>query len=190
MSEAIHETLKHIRRVQELLQSVVENLMFRARHHDESKLSEPEASVFDRCTKQLAGLTYGSDEYKQCLADMGPALQHHYQMNRHHPEHWQAGVKDMSLLDLIEMLVDWKAASERHNNGSIARSLDVNQERFQYSHEVDCILRRTVLELWPEHRESWHCFSCGNGGASGYYCEMCGAGRDDYKPRGRRIGNE
>ena len=183
MSNSMLETIKHIRRVQSLMDDVIARLLQRARTHDESKLAEPEASVFAECTERLAGMTYGSDEYKQCLVDMGPALQHHYQFNRHHPEHWAGGVRDMSLLDLIEMLVDWKAATERHDDGSIDKSLDINKNRFGYGDELDSILRRTVLELWPQHREQWHCFGCGAGGMQGNFCEMCGAGRDDYKSR-------
>ena len=38
-------------------------------------------------TLQSPCLTYGSDEYKACLTEMKPALDHHYAANRHHPEH-------------------------------------------------------------------------------------------------------
>lgn len=42
--------------------------------------------MFTRFTPRLKGMTYGSPEYKQCLAEMGPGLRHHYAANRHHPE--------------------------------------------------------------------------------------------------------
>lgn len=181
LSDSMRETIKHIRRVQQLLGDVATRLIDRARVHDSTKLNEPEASTFAVMTSKLKGCTYGSDEYKSFLDEMKPALDHHYQHNSHHPEHWSGGIKDMSLLDLIEMLADWKAAGERHADGSMAKSLDHNKGRFGYGDELDAIFRRTALELWPEHREPWHCFGCGNGGAIYYFCEMCGAGRDDYK---------
>lgn len=178
----MHETLQHIRRVQELLGVVVQNLLYRARVHDTSKLSEPEASVFAKYGPMLKEITYGSQKYKECLKQMQPALEHHYRQNRHHPEYWQgSGIANMSLLDLIEMIVDWKAASERHDNGDINKSITLNQERFGYGDELAAILRRTVGELFPKHREPWHCFCCGAGGCEGNFCERCGAGRDDYK---------
>ena len=180
VSDSYAETVKHIRRVQALLDDVVGRLLQRARNHDASKLAEPEASVFAEFTAKLKGCTYGSDEYKGFLAAMKPALDHHYAANSHHPEHWANGVKDMSLLDLIEMLCDWRAASERHADGSIAKSLDINVKRFGYGDELDAILRRTASELWPTHREPWHCFGCGAGGMQGNFCEQCGAGKDDY----------
>ena len=180
LPDSMRETRTHIRRVQKLLGDVIENLIRRARLHDESKLCEPEASTFAVMTSKLAECTYGSDEYKGFLREMKPALDHHYQHNSHHPEHWPNGIRDMSLLDLIEMLIDWKAAGERHNNGSIAKSLEHNKGRFSYGDELDAIFKRTALELWPTYREPWHCFACGAGGLEGNFCEMCGAGRHDY----------
>lgn len=180
MRDSEQETLKHIRRVQKLLHEVANNLLERARVHDTSKLSEPEASVFDEYTSKLKGLTYGSEEYFECLRGMKPALDHHYQMNRHHPEHWQGGIRDMSLLDLIEMFVDWKAATERHADGDLGKSIIGNQSRFGYSDELKSIFERTQIELFPSHREQWHCFACGAGGCQGNFCEMCGAGKHDF----------
>lgn len=180
MSESEHETLAHIRRVQMLLGQVVGELIQRAIRHDQSKLSEPEASVFAAATQKLKNVTYGSDEYKACLAEMKPALVNHYAHNTHHPEHWPNGIRDMSLLDLIEMFVDWKAASERHKDGSILKSIEVNKARFGYGDELEAIFNRTACCLFPEHREPWHCFGCGAGGCQGNFCEQCGAGKKDY----------
>lgn len=56
-------------------------------------------------------------------------------------------VNGMSLLDLIEMLADWKAATERHANGDIRKSIDINTERFKLSPQLADILRNTVREL-------------------------------------------
>lgn len=177
------ETLRHIRRVQSLLREVVDNLLRRAVTHDESKLREPEASVFAEYTAKLKGCTYDSEEYKSFLAGMKPALDHHYRSNRHHPEHWPGGIKDMSLLDLIEMFVDWKAATERHADGDLERSITLNKQRFGYSDELESIFRRTRCELFPVHLQPWHCCGCGNGGAIANFCEMCGAGKHDYFPK-------
>jgi hypothetical protein len=60
------------------------------------------------------------------------------------------GLHGMSLLDLIEMLCDWKAATLRHNDGSILRSIDINQKRFGYGDELRQILLNTVRELGLE----------------------------------------
>jgi hypothetical protein len=85
---------------------------------------------------------------------MKPALDHHYAQNRHHPEHHASGIAGMTLLDLIEMLCDWKAATERHEDGDMARSIQQNQERFGYSDELRLVLENTARELGLLRRES------------------------------------
>lgn len=144
----MRETAKHIRRVQELLGEVVTRLIARAVAHDTSKLHEPEASTFAVMTAKLKGCTYGSDEYKGFLASMKPALDHHYANNRHHPEHHKNGIADMNLLDIVEMLCDWKAASERHNDGNIRKSIEINANRFGLSPQLVQILENTADVLF------------------------------------------
>jgi hypothetical protein len=57
----------------------------------------------------------------------------------------------MSLLDVIEMLADWKAATERHADGDLDRSITHNPERFGYGDEIERLLRSTAIELgWLE----------------------------------------
>jgi hypothetical protein len=53
----------------------------------------------------------------------------------------------MSLLDLIEMFCDWKAAGERHANGNFAESLNINRERFGMSPQLAEIFENTRKEL-------------------------------------------
>ena len=137
----------HIKTVRGLIEEVRGNLMLRQMAHDASKLIEPEKSMHDEYTPKLKASTYGSDEYRGFLIQMGTALQHHYDNNSHHPEHWFNGISGMSLLDLIEMLADWKAASLRHANGDIFESLRINKERFQISDQLIEILENTIREM-------------------------------------------
>lgn len=143
------DTIDHIKRVQHLLTEAMNNLMARAAGHDQSKLEEPEKSAFDRLKAlSLSGMAYGSEEYRACLRAEKPAINHHYANNCHHPEFYSNGVDGMSLLDLLEMLVDWKAASERMaNGGDIARSIEINTDRFSLSPQLVSILRNTAKEL-------------------------------------------
>lgn len=138
------DTMRHIVTVQCFLGDVIEDLRRRWKDHDQSKLESPEKEVFDEFTPKLKGSTYGSEEYKEFLAQMKPALDHHYAVNSHHPEHFPAGIAGMSLLDIIEMLCDWKAATLRHNDGDIRKSIEINQQRFGYSDELKQILFNTL----------------------------------------------
>lgn len=139
------DTMRHSRRVDELLLEVVTALQGRVTRHDLSKMEPPEKAVFDRVTPLLKSSTYGSEEYKASLVDMGHGLAHHYAGNRHHPEHFRAGISGMTLVDLIEMLADWKAATERHDDGSLARSLTIQQARFGISPQLMDILTNTAV---------------------------------------------
>jgi hypothetical protein len=141
------DTFEHIGKVRALLLGLAVNLINRAHVHDASKLESPELEVFDEYTPKLAGSTYGSDEYKAFLKGMGEGLSHHYLVNRHHPEYHPRGIRDMNLLDLTEMLADWKAATERHADGDLGRSIEMNAERFGYGPEIKQLLIVTATDL-------------------------------------------
>jgi hypothetical protein len=59
------------------------------------------------------------------------------------------GLHGMSLLDILEMLCDWKAATLRHHDGDIRRSIEINQGRFGYSDELKQILLNTLPTIEP-----------------------------------------
>lgn len=141
------DTLDHIARVRDLIEQGRVNLGNRAAVHDASKLEDPEKSGFDIATPKLKTLEYGSDEYKASLDELGVSLKHHYEHNSHHPEHYDDGIRGMSLFDVIEMLLDWKAATERHTTGNIFTSIEQNQNRFGYSDDLKDIFLNTAHEM-------------------------------------------
>lgn len=142
-----NETMKHIQTVGKYILSLVAHLLERATKHDASKLVSPEVEIFDEFTPKLKGSTYQSPEYEEFRKQMKPALDHHYEKNDHHPEHFKNGMKDMDLLQLTELLCDWKAASLRHDDGDIRTSIEKNQDRFGYSDDVKAILLNTVNNM-------------------------------------------
>lgn len=139
------DTLWHIKRVNELLSNAAIELIKRGQVHDKSKLKSPEKELFDEMTPKLKNLTYGSEEYTASLKELEVALNHHYAKNNHHPQHYPNGVQDMNLFDIVEMFFDWKAASERHTDGNIRKSISVNDERFNLN-KVDLakVMENTV----------------------------------------------
>ncbi len=138
------KTWEHIDLVMRLLASAQIELMRRQFTHDRSKLVAPEVSSFTEMTPKLAASTYGSEEYKQTLKHMQPAIDHHYACNRHHPEFFEAGVDGMNLFDVLEMLIDWYAACKRHKDGDINKSIEINIDRFGLSPQLTSILRNTL----------------------------------------------
>ena len=146
MTKSESDTHDHIASVRRNINVVIDNLCDRKTAHDASKLEEPELSGYEGLTQALKGLTYGTPEHRAAFAPFKEIIQHHYAANRHHPEHWQLGVADMSLLDIIEMLADWKAANDR-NNGDFGHSIQVSVSRFNISEQLHAILINTAKEL-------------------------------------------
>ena len=143
--DSTKDTLLHIKRVSQLLNEAATELIRRGMVHDNSKLEDPEKAEFDRLTPVLKTLTYGTDEYKESLKELGTALQHHYDNNSHHPEHYENGIDGMDLYDLIEMFFDWKAASERVKDGDIRKGInEVNKDRFNISPQLLSIFNNTL----------------------------------------------
>lgn len=126
---------------------VVSLLMTRAIVHDNSKFSPEEFDLFEKTTAKMKDMEYGSDEYKASLKSIKPAIDHHYAVNSHHPEHYDNGINGMDLLDVVEMVCDWMAAVQRNKNGDIYESLKINKERFNIDDQLYSILVNTVLSL-------------------------------------------
>ena len=143
-----NQTRKHIAEVTRLIHSFVGVLLNRAESHDQSKMEDPELATFTEMTEKLASCTYGSEEYKGFLVKMKPALDHHYNQNSHHPEHYPNGIDNMTLADLVEMFMDWKAATRRTKNGDMSKSIEINAERFKMSPQLVKIFQNT--ERWKE----------------------------------------
>lgn len=142
------DTLKHIKRVNELMGMAARELIRRGNSHDDSKLKDPEKPEFDRLTPILKTLTYGSDEYKASLQELQVALKHHYNHNSHHPEFFGDLLVDgMDLFDVIEMFFDWKAATERMDTGDIYKSIEINKVRFKMSDQLCAIFENTARRL-------------------------------------------
>lgn len=147
--EVKKETKKHIATVKKMVGIFNKELGLKALDHDQSKLEEPEFSTFKIYTEKLKNSTYGSEEYKGFLKDMKPALDHHYENNSHHPEHHKNGIDGMNLVELIEMFCDWKAATMRHDDGCIKKSIEINAERFKISTQLKSIFKNSV-DLFKE----------------------------------------
>lgn len=148
MIDYFDKTIEHIREIQCNMFLIISELEIRAKTHDASKLNEPEASSFAAVTPLLAKSTYGSDEYNGFLAELQDTLQHHYAENRHHPEYFKNGISGMTLIDLIEMFCDWLAATKRHNDGDIYKSININKKRFGLSDQLENIFKNTAQEVF------------------------------------------
>ena len=142
------DTQNHIKRVASLLKECSTELNRRGKVHDDSKLKTPEKELFDEYTPILSSLKYGSPEYFESLEKLKPALKHHYENNTHHPEYYANGIDGMNIFDIVEMLMDWKAASERTDTGDIIKSIEFNKKRFNISDQLYSILMNTANQMF------------------------------------------
>jgi len=148
------ETRKHQQEVSNLLIKFAQLLLTRAMEHDNSKLESPEREIFIEYTPKLKGTTFGSEEYKSYLKEMKVALDHHYANNKHHPEYNDINgfsfqtlnnpIRSMHLVDIVEMLCDWMAATKRHADGNIGKSIEINEKRFGINDQLSQIFRNTT----------------------------------------------
>lgn len=146
MSKSFSDTVSHIRLVQSKLRIIVEFLLLRAELHDVSKLNEPELSGYEGLSEAVKGLQYGTDEYRAAFEPFKAIIKHHYEYNDHHPEHFAGGVKEMNLLQIVEMAADWKAASMR-NSDTLKPTLEASFKRFGIDDQLAEIIRNTVEAL-------------------------------------------
>lgn len=55
-----------------------------------------------------------------------------------------SSINNMNLFDLIEMFVDWTASSQRHADGDINKSIEINTTRFALSPQLVEIFKNTI----------------------------------------------
>ena len=144
LDECRVETQKHIEKVRKYIRFFTDKLTTRGELHDASKLETPEVELFAEHTDNLNKIEYGSNEYKTELEALKPALDHHYAVNRHHPQHFPDGINGMNLIDLIELMADWKASTERQKAGNLLKSIEINAKRFSMSNQLTQILINTA----------------------------------------------
>ena len=140
-----HLVAAHIRGVQAWMGHVATLWNNRLVGHDQSKYSTPESALI-REKARLDSLPFDTSEYHEALAQIKSAVQAHYEANTHHPEHYPNGVLDMSLLDLMEMICDWRVAAEM-NGTELMQSFDKCVERFNIPPDLRAVLLNTYKEV-------------------------------------------
>lgn len=141
------DTLNHIRDVKKVLSEFSRELERRGKWHDYSKFSDEEQKFFTNVLDGQKTVKYGTPEYEEIKRKLAPALEHHYRENRHHPEHFINGINDMTLIDLMEMVADWNAATKRHEKDNISNSIEINSKKYNIDKQLKQILLNTVEEI-------------------------------------------
>lgn len=126
---------RHVALVRKNLQGISQELDRRGLIHDLSKVQLDELGGFINFNRAAREHPYGSEEYKRSMVEHGGVIDLHFSRNSHHPEHHPNGVADMGLFDIIEMVCDWKAASETYGQTSFEEALAIQVDRFGLTSE-------------------------------------------------------
>lgn len=144
VKEIIYE---HRLRVAKYLTRIVNDITARAVTHDDSKLTADELGPYSEVVGEFDQHPYGTPGYDAAKQKIRPAIEHHYANNRHHPEHFECGVNDMNLVDILEMLCDWKSATQNHKEtGTIEQSIQIGIEKYGISPQLAQIMRNTAKD--------------------------------------------
>ena len=143
------DTMSHIDNINSVLRIlIITQLYERAYNHDASKLQSPEKEMYDKYIPLLRTAKYGTPEYMKIRNDMQKdGLDHHFQVNRHHPEHFKNKVNDMNLIDFIEMVADWFAASLRSDT-SFMDGLAGNVKKYELPEMIVNIIKNTYNDCF------------------------------------------
>lgn len=137
----------HISRVRRHINTFIQLLIRRAENHDKSKLEESELSWWKEMDKEPR-YPYGSEEYKQKIKRWNKVFKHHYQYNRHHPEHYEYGVSEMTLIDIVEMMCDWLGYKDTTTVTEALKVCDEQMARYDISEELRQIIFNTLLRYY------------------------------------------
>ena len=137
----------HISRVRRHINTFIQLLIRRAEKHDKSKLEEPELSWWKEMDKEPR-YPYGSKEYEQKLKRWSKVFKHHYQYNRHHPEHYEYGISEMTLIDIVEMMCDWLGYKDTTTITEALKVCDEQMVRYNISEELRQVIFNTLLRYY------------------------------------------
>ena len=154
MKKTIIKIIRHRDFVRKNFHDLISKLEARAIIHDVSKFQEDEFDGFVEADEMSLYKEYGSSDYhKKLKENKGIAL--HLSRNSHHPEFYEdgatgftgiRGINLMSFLDIVEMVIDWKSASETYGTDFI-KSIDYSIERFGAEPKIEWLIREIAKEL-------------------------------------------
>jgi hypothetical protein len=140
--DKIHALARHIRNVEDNCLYLGEKLIGRGEInlgkqliangyvHDTSKFYGIE---FDN----LSSSTSANTQEENAKLKMRMAIQHHTLTNKHHPEAWSQGIREMPDVYLAEMVCDLKARSEEFGNDLRQWINENTTKRFGFTKEDD-----------------------------------------------------
>lgn len=146
--KTIKSILKHKKSVKEKLFFLIKELSKRAEVHDDSKLQQPEINWLIEMDREPR-YPYGSKEYFEKMKRWSKFFEHHYKMNRHHPDHFESlGILGMTLVDLAEYLCDIISYFDEMHVADAIKTIEDQQARFGLDEQLAQVLKNTLIEYY------------------------------------------
>lgn len=139
----------HRQRVFQIMSRLSHEMILRGNKHDESKFESEELPYYINTIDIFEKNHFDSEGYYKAKESLGPALEHHYKHNRHHPEHFNNGIEGMNLVDILELLADWKSATLNRPNhrGDILESVDILSKKYGICDQLKTLLINTLKDF-------------------------------------------
>jgi len=131
LDEYLLEVKEHQIRVFHYYQRLTNLLSNAVANHDNSRLNEPELSLF------------AEDD-----SDLEVAWEHHYKANKHHLSPYNGGIKGMDLVTLTEMFCDW-VVSSKESQKTLINTIQNHQVLYKLSDDLVAVLLNTVNLVLP-----------------------------------------
>lgn len=132
----------HIQYIREDILKIIHKLYERALNHDNSKWSDAERPFYEKSNEiELENMTSYKTILEATRDIVQPALDNHYKLNRHHPEHHKNGINDMNLIDIVEMVCDWHSSAKTRG---LPLDVNYNVQRFNISPQLEQIIKNTI----------------------------------------------
>lgn len=154
--KALATIIRHRDSVRLNVKLLTDELSTRALAHDLSKLAVDEVEGFARINSAAREHAYGSAEYKASMdSEKGPGgcIALHFSRNSHHPE-FHASPRSMGFLDIIEMVLDWKAAADTYGKQSLREGMVHHRARFDFAPEQWWLIESIVDWIEPQTTEA------------------------------------
>lgn len=145
--DVLCDTILHMTEVQENLELFASELRQRGFAHDRTKLQDPEFSAFVSTRERFKKANYGTPEYEALVKEIKPAIDHHYENNRHHTGFHSDGINGMTFIDILEMLADWKAAARRSPDKELRDTLEYAYKKYKIEPQLAKIIDNTLFEM-------------------------------------------
>ena len=134
---------QHKEGVKNYLEIITMLLNTRALTHDNSKSSEEEYKYYKMANSVNRNDFKTYEEYLDYITPtLNKGLKHHYENNRHHPEFFDNGIDDMTLIDIMEMIADWCIAIKQ-NGKDLYEEIQYNFDKYNVSEQLRKIIINT-----------------------------------------------